>query len=367
MRVILAWATVSSAPLLSRWVRRSLLVLAGALLVCAPSGAALATPACAPDQLRARLAATDLSGRADAQSVPTQLELGVMLIDLLSIDEVQQRFSADLRLEMSWRDVRLTQDALGCDPADARLPLAAIWHPRLVLMNSIDVDQTLEPIIQIGPEGRLRLVQRYTGVFSSRMALEDFPLETQRLRVVIGTALLGPDQVQIRIDPDRSGVFGTTTVAGWFVESPSSEVDTARIADVTINRIRYAFPARRRPGYFAYKVVLPLALIVAMSWSVFWLDPEKLDAQLGVASASVLTLIAFQLSLGDLLPRIPYLTRLDRFVLGSTILVFAALAEVILTSSLATRERLPAARRLDRFSRYAFPLVYGAFALWCFA
>ncbi len=229
------------------------------------------------------------------------------------------------------------------------------------------MEESLNQGVAIGPGGRLRLAQRYTGEFSSPMALEDFPLETQQLTVVIGTVLLGPDQVQVRIDPERSGLYGATTVAGWSVEAPSSEVGTARIADLTINRIRYAFPARRRPGFFVYKVVLPRALIVAMSWSVFWLDPKYVDAQLGVASAAVLTVIAFQLSFGDLLPQIPYLTRMDRFVLGSTILVFAALAEAIWTSSLSVRGRLPAARRVDRLSRFVFPGMYGVLALWCFA
>ncbi len=199
------------------------------------------------------------------------------------------------------------------------------------------------------------------------MALEDFPLETQQLGVLVGTVQLGPDQVRVRIDPDRSGIHDAMVPAGWSLETPSSEVGTARLADVTINRIRFVFPARRLPGYFAYKVVLPLALIVAMSWSVFWLDPKHVNAQLGVASASVLTAIAFQLSLVDLLPQIPYLTRMDRFVLGSTILVFAALAEVIWTSNLSVRDRLALARRLDRFARYLFPALYATLTIWCFA
>ncbi len=49
------------------------------------------------------------------------------------------------------------------------------------------------------------------------------------------------------------------------------------------------------------------------------------------------------------------------------ILIFAALAEAIWTSSLSVRDRLPAARRVDRSSRYAFPVVYGALTIWCFA
>jgi hypothetical protein len=334
-------------------------------VLCAPCEAALAA-ACAPGQLEARLAAIDATSRPGSQAGPTDVAFGLMLIDLLSVDEVRQRFRADFRLELAWRDPRLAADSLGCDAADAHLPLASLWHPEILLMNGIDVKQSMRERAVIEADGGVRLIQRYAGTFSTPMALADFPLETQPLVVRLGTALLGPDQVRVRDEPERSGVLGATTVAGWSVEEPRFEAGTARIADLTINQAAYAFPTQRRPGYFLYKVVLPLALIVAMSWSVFFIDPKHIDGQLGVASASVLTAIAFQLSFGDVLPQIPYLTRMDYFVMGSTVLVIAALAEVVWTSSLTTRDRTSTARRLDRLSRYGFPLVYGVYTLWCF-
>jgi hypothetical protein len=321
---------------------------------------------CEPKQLESRVAAIDPRGRPDAPGTATEVDLGVMLIDMFSIDEVNERFGADLRVELAWRDERLASGSLGCDPTDVPVPLDRVWHPQLVLINSIDANELQKLGALIEPDGRVRLAQRYRGSFSSRMALADFPLETQRLAVVLGTALMGPEQVRVRIDPERSGLFDSTTVAGWTVAASAPELDVARIADREINRIRVVFPAERRPGFFVYKVVLPLALIVAMSWSVFWLDPKHADAQLGVASASMLTVIAFQLSFGDLLPQIPYLTRMDRFVLGSTVFVFAALAESIWTSSLSARDRVSTARRVDGLARFGFPIAYAGHATWCF-
>jgi hypothetical protein len=337
------------------------------IAVCAAATAEPApTPsACDPDQLQDRIARLDARQRPDAAAGPTDVALGVLLIDLLAIDEVDQRFDADLRIEYRWRDPRLAPGSLGCESAGARIPPEWVWHPDTLLLNAIDAEESLDPAVAIGRDGDLRLVQRFTGSFSSRMQLEDFPLEIQPLAVVLGTRLLGPEQVRVRTDPELGGLLGATTVAGWSLGPPSTAVDTVSIADLTVHRVRYEFPAQRRPGFFAYKVVLPLALIVAMSWSVFWLDPRYVDAQLGVASATILTLIAFQLGLSELLPRIPYLTRMDHFVLGSTVLVFAALAEALWTSSLSARDRLPTARRIDRISRFVFPVAYAAFGVAC--
>ena len=46
-----------------------------------------------------------------------------------------------------------------------------------------------------------------------------------------------------------------------------------------------------------------------------------------------------------LLPHVPYLTRMDLFVLGSTILVFVPLAEVVWTSALVSGSEFAKARR----------------------
>jgi len=60
-------------------------------------------------------------------------------------------------------------------------------------------------------------------------------------------------------------------------------------------------------------MLLPLALIVLMAWSVFWIDPALLPTQIGVSTASVFSLIAFRFGTRDLLPPVHYMTRGDFF------------------------------------------------------
>ena len=72
----------------------------------------------------------------------------------------------------------------------------------------------------------------------------------------------------------------------------------------------------------------------------------------------MLTLIAYQFVIGDELPRLSYFTTLDKFIVGSTILVFLALVESVATSYLVTSDRASLARRLDRTCRWGFPLAF---------
>ena len=53
------------------------------------------------------------------------------------------------------------------------------------------------------------------------------------------------------------------------------------------------FEAHRLLGFYIWKVMIPLVLIVFMSWTVFWIDPVHVAAQIGVATTSMLTFIAY--------------------------------------------------------------------------
>ena len=69
-------------------------------------------------------------------------------------------------------------------------------------------------------------------------------------------------------------------------------------------------------------------------------------------------MIAHRFVLANLLPRLPYMTRMDYFTVGSTLLVFLALVTVIWTSSLDRRHLTDRARRIDRWARPAFPVLF---------
>jgi hypothetical protein len=107
-----------------------------------------------------------------------------------------------------------------------------------------------------------------------------------------------------------------------------------------------------------WKVILPLFLIVLMSWSVFWIDPSSAGTQIAVATTSMLTLIAYRFAIDSQVPKVSYLTKMDQFIVVGTVLVFLTLMQVVLTSRLAQLGREKLAKRIDRFSRLIFPGMF---------
>jgi hypothetical protein len=71
----------------------------------------------------------------------------------------------------------------------------------------------------------------------------------------------------------------------------------------------------------------------------------------------MLTLIAYMLTLGSTLPRISYLTRADRFFIGSAVLVFLGLVKAVAAASLAQGPHAATLDRANRWGRWVFPLA----------
>jgi hypothetical protein len=55
-----------------------------------------------------------------------------------------------------------------------------------------------------------------------------------------------------------------------------------------MNGLVFSFEAERIVGDYILKYIIPLFLIVAMSWVVFWIAPSETGSQLSVAVITML-------------------------------------------------------------------------------
>jgi len=318
-------------------------------------------------------AATDslAGGRArpvPEESGPTPVRIGFFVLDLSRVDDVLQEFVIDFRLEARWYDPRVVTVEEAPARAGEVLPLEDVWHPSLTLVNQRRIWPRYPEQVVIQPDGSLAYGQRYYGTFAAPLDLRDFPLDEQVVRIVSGSNRYGVDELEILPFERLMGSLGKATLPNW-------EVGEGRFISTTIGipsfgkqfaAAIYEIPLKRGSGYFVWKVILPLCLIVAMSWAVFWIDPRELGSQLGLSASAVLTLVAFQWSLGQFLPRVSYMTTLDHFLIVSMICVFLALGEAIISTRLARRGHLELASKLDRVCRFAFPISFCAIVSFLF-
>ncbi len=164
------------------------------------------------------------------------------------------------------------------------------------------------------------------------------------------------------VDEEFTGRRDVINISDWTIEGVKGSVgrQQARAFDKFHSRFDFEIRAHRITNYYLWKVILPLCLIVAMSWCVFWIAPVHSAAQIGLSATSMLTLIAFIFATTNMVPELGYLTRLDLFIIGSTILVFLALLQSVTTSYLIVRHKEQLTVRIDTVCRVAFPLTFAA-------
>jgi hypothetical protein len=110
-----------------------------------------------------------------------------------------------------------------------------------------------------------------------------------------------------------------------------------------------------------------MMVVVVMSWAAFWVGIKETSVRIAVATSSILTLVALRFVVANLLPRLPYMTRMDYFTVGSTVLVFLALLAVVLSSFLVATGRMRGARAIDIVSRRVFPAAFVVLLVWFFS
>ena len=297
-------------------------------------------------------------GSLEAQEPVLQIrdvEVKVYLFDIDGIDSVSQSFVANLALVLRWHDPSLAHEGLDSISKD----LNEVWHPRVQILNQQRLVNTFPQSVEIHPDGEVIYRQRVWGNFSQPLELSEFPFDTQRLEITLANLSFGSQKIRLKPSPD-SGIAENLSIPDWEIMQWDFAAEDLELDNESslIPGMVFSLEAKRYTNYFRFKVILPLILIVMMSWLVFWIDPSLISSQISVAVTAMLTMIAYRFALAGMLPRLPFLTTLDFFVMASTIMVFLSMVEVVYTAYLSTDNRLEKARVIDRKARWIAPLIY---------
>ncbi len=305
-----------------------------------------------------------LIDRPAAGAGPTQISTEIWAVDISSIDSAQQSFTADIAVILRWKDPRLAHTGTGV----AHYALDQIWTPRVGIANETSsVVRKLPESVEVDADGTVVYRQRYVGAFTQPLHLQSFPFDKQTFRLHLVAVRYSP--AEVKFVPDQKwidaglkqggGISPSITLPDWTINKwDIKTLNYSLVPGIEYSGYIFEFTASRNVQHYILKVILPLILIVMMSWIVFWIDPRETSSQISVAITSMLTLIAYRFAIDSQLPRLAYTTRLDAFILTSTLLVFFCLIEVLVTTILHNKQRTAPAKKVDRYCRIIFPVIF---------
>lgn len=297
--------------------------------------------------------------RPEPEGEPTVVGLSLMFQDISRLNDVEQTMTADVYIAARWRDPRLADASRGQGSADCPDPGKQLWTPLVEPENLRSRQLFYDKRFLVDANGTVTLTRRILVEIANPLDLHDFPFDRHQFVITLWPAISRTDEVVFHSLDRWLAINNNLSLLGWEVGTPTSSVqESARIGRIgTYSRYDVTIDLERDWGFYAWKLGVPLILIVLMAYTVYFIPPSAVAQQVGVGMTSMLTLVAYMLALGNNLPKISYLTRMDQLFVGCAVLVFLGLIKAILMTRWVQQEATDVIQRVDHLGRWLYPIA----------
>jgi hypothetical protein len=300
-----------------------------------------------------------------ALAEPTRVAIGMHVVQMRGVDARAESFYADLYL---WMRFPVTTEERTKEIVEKLEPVNGKFETKDVVDDKVVGDEHY-------------VCYRVTGTFFFIPDLKNYPFDTQVLPITVENSTLEMEELLFVDDvvsyeksgtPEvRWGLSPTLSIADYqlkrvdraILESkyPTNFGDPGRSpAGTHYSRFSLKVSFVREYWSYAFKILIPLLIILAMAYLVFFLPPAQLDTAASVAMTALLSCMAYNVAVSQNMPEIGYLVLSDKFFISTYVLLLLTLAQTFISFILDSNGKPVAAQRLDVASRWVFPVLVGA-------
>ncbi|KAG8198285.1 hypothetical protein JTE90_021539 [Oedothorax gibbosus] len=273
---------------------------------------------------------------------PVIVHLNTYIRSLSNIDDIKQVYNAQLTFRQSWKDDRLKYENKEVNYITLTR-LERIWVPDLFFSNE-DTGHfhnmiTPNNYIRIFPDGTVLYSTRISLSLFCPMNLRNYPLDDQILS--IRAASYGYTTADIVFKWKEGDPVQMTknlhllkfTLTEFYTDYCTSKTTTGEYSCVMIDM---AFS--RNTFYYLESAYMPTALLVILSWVVFWLNPRSSNERMGIWIAVLVSIIIVTTSINAKSPEVSYTKALDVWMGFCVIFILCVLLELSLVSNCVVSE-----------------------------
>ncbi|XP_039925256.1 acetylcholine receptor subunit alpha isoform X2 [Hirundo rustica] len=284
--------------------------------------------------------------------------VGLQLIQLISVDEVNQIVTTNVRLKQQWTDVNLrwNPDDYG-GVKKIRIPSDDIWRPDLVLYNNADGDFAIVKYTKVLLEHTGRITWTPPAIFKSycEIIVTHFPFDQQNCSMKLGTWTYDGTVVVINPESDRPDLSNFMESGEWVMKDYRGWkhwVYYACCPDTPYLDITYHFLMQRLPLYFIVNVIIPCLLFSFLTGLVFYL-PTDSGEKMTLSISVLLSLTVFLLVIVELIPSTSSAVPLiGKYMLFTMVFVIASI--IITVIVINTHHRSPSTHTMPHWVRKIF-------------
>ena len=301
---------------------------------------------------------------------PVVVQVSFQLQDVDGIDDEEEEFGFTGVLTLIWLDPRQAFDPQQVGTAEKVFQgeyqvyeVHCAWYPQVVLVNESGLYDNASVLLRVKPDGTSTMSFKVNAVAEASLNLRRYPFDRQTLEARF--EVLGFDKREVILEslPVSIARDGTPIrIPEWTLKGVEALVRD-RIAPyseglATASVYALVLDVKRDSQFMMRLVIIPLVLIVIMSWSVFWMDRSSLGDRIGVSFVGILTAVAYQIVVGDIMPQISYITWIDAFLNISFWVMCCTVVVNLIVGDADKHGNTARGDLVDQRCRWIFPIVY---------
>ncbi|HEY5729436.1 MAG TPA: hypothetical protein VIS72_05255 [Anaerolineales bacterium] len=295
---------------------------------------------------------------------PVLADMGLYIEEIPEVNEIANTFTVEGRMDLVWCDPRLKYVDQGQGAFEifleehAQEKLNSIWWPDVTFVNEVEGRDIANEELIIHENGTVEYREKFTVILEAKYDLYKFPFDKQTLEIEIES--FAWDERYLQLHKHLVGFSDEYEIPEWRTDSLETRIeDVIEVGDRNpFSEFRMTINVTRQFGFYIWKVLFPLIILVIMCFAVFWMDDEGLSSRLGVGFTGVLTVVAYQFIATGNLPKVPYITLMDSYITLSFVVMVLTIFQSILVSDYNKQDKKERAWKIDKASRYIFPLFY---------
>ena len=301
---------------------------------------------------------------------PTVVRAVFQLQDIVEINDEAETFQFTGVLTLTWQDRRQA-----FDPEKEQVQekiyqgdyqfneLSPSWYPQVVLANESGMYESYGVLLRVLPDGTSTLIQTVSAIAETNFRMRRYPFDEQRLEAVFQMIGFDSSEVVFEVPPKPvDSSWQNMQISQWDLagirSSTGQQIAPYAGKSGTSSTFTVGFEVQRKPFFIIRLVVVPLALIVLLSWSVFWMERSSLGDRISVSFIGILTAVAYQSLVSGIVPHMSYFTLINAFLNFSFLIMCATVAVNLVVGAYDKHGKSTVGDLIDYYCRWIFPLVY---------
>lgn len=298
-------------------------------------------------------------------TLPIQVGVGIYVDNINSINEGTNVIDTVITELDTWQDSRLKFKANGSNEKIYRGPAAdekitEIWRPYLRLFPTTESPEQQSTILIINSEGVVKHIKTMKVSIDANINARRFPFDTQTFLLGVKSQAYNNQQIKLVKLPNYEGMDSHISTPNWkishFFNTQISEHYASYLRS-PVSTYYFSFSYTRQSTSYVLDIFVPLMALVALAY-LFLFVKLKLGDLLQVMITLVLTMIAFQWLLFNIIPDVSYTNFLDIIILLSFLFNCFAIVGVCCIHLAGEKFGLSGASLTKKITWIGLPLFY---------